>query len=343
MNFMHSIRADLLEKRLLPVVAVLAALVVLVPVGAGVLKGSGSAGPAIAPAPLPTPPPGAPAPGAALQAVAGPGTPKALRYTGRELDPFRPRAGASAATSPLGPTGNVTPANVTPAAAVRVKVAPVAAPTTPVKVKAPRTKPTPTAPVPATTVPAPTPVPVATPSPKAQLARLGLRDSYSVDINVADSTGTRHQASVVRLSPLPSSTNPLVEYLGVLKSGRAASFLVNPGTVPQGPGRCLPRASDCQVLILKPGQLEALSVRSSGAPIVQAQIAVANWRVVTHSSVAAAREVRAREVEQGRALVTEAAQPALSDLVYTVAQGAVSVIPAIFHALPGVLAKLLGG
>jgi hypothetical protein len=162
-------------------------------------------------------------------------------------------------------------------------------------------------------------------------------------MNVVDATGSRSLTGVTRLSPLPSSTNPLVEYLGVLKSGRGAAFLVNPGAVVMGPGLCLPKASDCQVLVLKPGQLEALGVRTAGGPVTQASIAVTGWKVVTHSSVAAARQARAQEVKQGRTLVTQSAQPALGDLVYTIAQGAVSIIPNIVNALPGVLTGLLKG
>ena len=56
-----------------------------------------------------------------------------------------------------------------------------------------------------------------------------------------------------------------------------------------------------------------------------------------------ARKARSQEVKEGRTLVTQAAQPALTDLVYTVAQGAVSVVPAVINTLSGVLAKLLGG
>ncbi len=346
MNFLTSIRADLVEKRLLPVAVLLAVMAVLVPVGAGVLLSSGSSQPVIGPPPAAAPPPGTPSPANALASVSG-GAPTAKHYTAREVDPFRlpaaalalqaaaaakTRAGANATSAT-----KVSPAAAKPATTTSTTRATPVTPTTAVKVPTPATV-APTAPV----VTPPT-TPVATPSPQAQLAKLGRRDSYAVDASVVDATGSHSLTDVVRLSPLPSQSNPLVEYLGVLKSGRAAAFLVNPGTVAQGAGACLPAARDCQVLVLKPGQLETLSVRTGSGPVIQASIAVSGWRVVTHSSVAAARKARAQEVKQGRTLVTQAGQPALTDLIYSVAQGAVSVVPAIVNALPGALTKLLGG
>ncbi len=343
MNFLSSIRADLVEKRLLPVAVVLAAVAVAVPVGAVALSGSSSSPPVVGPPTAVTPPPGAPSPARALDAVAGPSTPAAKVYRGRELDPFRLSASAvkaqAAAATTTASTSAVKATGTTPVAATKTtKTTPT--PTT--KVATPKATTTPKTTTPKTTTPTPT-TPVATPSPQARLTKLTSRQSYSVAMNVVDATGARTLASAVRLSPLPSASNPLVEYLGVLKSGRGASFLANPGTVAQGPGLCLPSGSDCQLLVLKPGQIEALGVRTSGAPVMQASIAVADWHVVTHSSIAAARKARAQVVPQGRTLVTQSTQPALTDLVYTVTQGAVSIIPSIVSALPSALAKLLGG
>ncbi|MGI8803598.1 MAG: hypothetical protein ACR2KV_15775 [Solirubrobacteraceae bacterium] len=341
MNFWHSIRTDLVDKRLLPVVVVLAAVAVLVPVGAGLLSGSGSSQPVIGPPAVVTPPPGAPSPASALNAVAGPGTPSTKLYKGKELDPFRQRAAAAVATA-----ANTTATKTSAVATTTAKTpATTTAKTTPVTSTPANTTPVkPNTTTPATTTPA-TPTPVVTPSPKAQLAVLRSRDSYAVDMKVADVSGTRSLSGVLRLSPLPSGTNPLVEYLGVLRSRRAVAFLVNPRTVVSGPGVCLPTPATCQVLLLKPGQLEALGAAGTngGPSVLQASIAVSDWRVVTHSSAAAARRVRAQEAPQGRMLVSQSTQPALSDLVYTVAQGAVSVIPAVLNALPSVLTHLLGG
>jgi hypothetical protein len=339
MNFLSSIRADLVEKRLLPVAIALAAVAVVVPVGAGLLSSSSSS-PVVGPPAAVTPPPGAPSPAKALDAVAGPSTPAAKVYKGRELDPFRLSASAvkaqAAAAAKTGSTTVVKTAATTPVATTKTSTTPTTKVTTPKVTTTPKTTPAPK------TTPTPT-TPVATPSPLAQLAKLTSRQSYSVAMNVVDATGARTLANAVRLSPLPSASNPLVEYLGVLRSGRGASFLVNPGTVAQGPGLCLPSGSDCQLLVLKPGQIEALGVHTSGAPVMQASIAVSDWHVVRHSSVAAARRARAQVVPQGRTLVTQSTQPALTDLVYTVTQGAVSVIPSIVSALPSALAKLLGG
>jgi len=343
MNFLRSIRTDLVDKRLLPVVVVLAALAILIPVGSGLLSGSGSTKPAALPAPLPTPPPGTPSPAAALLAVAGPGIPATKRYTGRELDPFRARAGA-AATTPAATAGpvavkvNTTPVSpVSPGGAAKpVKPVKPATPTTQVKTPTPTTKVAP----PATPRPAPK---TSTSAPQAELAKLGRRETYRVDASIVDATGVRSIGGLGRLSPLPSVSNPLVEYLGVLKNRRAVAFLVNPGAVPKGPGACVPRTGACQLLVLKPGQVEALGIRTTSGSVLQASIAVSGWSVVRHSSVAAALKVRAQEVPQGRTLVMHAAQPVLSNVVYSVAQGAVALVPAVVNSLTNAVTKLLGG
>jgi hypothetical protein len=324
MKFLRSIAADLVDKRLLPVVVVLVALAIMIPLGASVFSGGGSSKPApVSPGKTIALPAGTPSPAKALEDVAGPNTPTPTHYTKPELNPFRNTA---LVTTTPAKTATTTAAASTKKAATTT--------TTKAAVK--------TTPKPAKTVTKTAPKPVtSTPSsagaPVAQLAKLRSVDSYAVDVRVQDATGLRNLADLERLSPVPSATNALAEYIGVAKSGRAADFVLNKGTVVTGPGTCLPSASDCQVIELKPGQIEALLASSTAGPIFQGVLSVTNWGVVTHSSAAAADTARRQEDQTGRQLMLATPQPALEKLVYSVAQGVVSLLGNLGNTVAGLL------
>jgi hypothetical protein len=322
MSFARSLFADLLDKRLLPVVAVLAGLAVAIPLFATLTAGSSST-----PPPAPTPKPALPvatgaSPAAALQSIAGPGVPKATRYHGRELDPFR--AAKSSASVPAA-TG------AAPATTVKTQAttpAPSTTPKTTVKTHVTKPKTHVTKPKTHATKPKATPrlpkTPLKTgPTPPPLLAKLGPKDSYRVVMRVQDATGVHIVPSVTRLSALPSAATPLAVYLGVLKGGRAVEMAMSRNALVQGPGQCLPSVADCQVLELKPGQVELLAMRTAAGPIAQGIIAVTGVGVVHHSSRKAALKVRALEAPGGRALLRQVAAPVLAKLQYTQSLGAV--------------------
>ncbi|HWH11658.1 MAG TPA: hypothetical protein VG165_11070 [Solirubrobacteraceae bacterium] len=327
MKFARSIAADLVDKRLLPVVVVLVALAFAIPLGASVFSGGGSSKPvAVSPGKTIALPAGTPSPAKALEDVAGPNTPTAKHYTKPELNPFRSTALDTTTT----PATATTVASVAKAAtpAATTKAATTKTTTTPAKKTTPAKTTTPT---PVTSTPSTSGAPV------AQLAKLRSVDSYAVDVRVQDATGLRNLADLERLSPVPSATDALAEYLGVAKSGRAADFVLNRGTVVTGPGTCLPSASNCQVVELKPGQIEALLASSAAGPIFQGVVSVTNWGVVSHSSAAAAATARRQESQTGRQLMLATPQPALENLVYSVAKGVVSLLGSLTNTVAGLL------
>jgi len=333
MKFLRSIAADLVDKRLLPVVVVLVALAIAIPAGAALFAGGGSSGPApVSPGRTVALPAGTLSPAKALEKIAGPNIPTAKHYNKPELNPFRQTAlnttaAAPVATASVARSGSAKPAVTT------------AAPKTP-RVTAKPTKPTkPTKPKPATKPAKPvTSTPSSAGAPVAQLAKLRSVDSYGVDVKVQDATGSRSLSDLRRLSPVPSATNALAEYLGVAKSGRAADFVLNRGVVANGPGVCLPSTSDCQVVELKPGQVEALGLAGpAGTTVYQGTLVVTNWGIIAHSSAAAAHTARRQEDPAGRQLMLAAPQPALEKLVYSVAQGVVSLLGNLGNTVAGLL------
>ncbi len=334
MKFIRSIAADLVDKRLVPVVAVLVALAVAIPLGATVFAGGGSskAAPVTAGKTISLPK-GTPSPAKALEDIAGPNIPKAKHYTTPELNPFRNSAVSATAAAQTTAAVAVTPAAASSAASAKTTATPKAT----VKAVAKKVAPKVTVPV-----KKPTPAPVhTTPSsagaPVAHLSKLTRVDSYGVDVKVSDATGTRTLSNLRRLSPVPSATNALAEYLGVAKSGRAADFVLNRGVLASGPGVCLPSTGDCQVLELKPGQVEDLGLAGSTGTVDQGTLAVTNWGVIAHSSAAAAHTARRQADPVGRQLMLAAPQPTLEKLVYSVAQGVVSLLGNLGNTVAGIL------
>ncbi|MDQ6750549.1 MAG: hypothetical protein M3Z33_07360 [Actinomycetota bacterium] len=75
------------------------------------------------------------------------------------------------------------------------------------------------------------------------------------------------------LTALPSASSPVVIYLGLLKDGKTASFLVSSDSNPQGDGKCKPSSGVCQTLLMKEGDTEFLDI-DQGAGAAQYQLEV---------------------------------------------------------------------
>lgn len=107
----------------------------------------------------------------------------------------------------------------------------------------------PTAPsAPAPTTPAEPKPPVKTYAP----------DELTVRFGGSDAGGERQ--SLERLQPLPSAEQPVLIYLGLLKDGKTAEFLVDHGVQAIGDGECRPSPELCETLRLRAGDTEFLDV-----------------------------------------------------------------------------------
>jgi hypothetical protein len=129
--------------------------------------------------------------------------------------------------------------------------------------------------------------------------------------------------SLKRLSVLPSEQQPLLVYLGVLKGGRDALFVVQPGTVVSGPGKCIPGPTDCEILSLAQEQIESLAVSTGTGTSNVALFAVNAIAVDGHSSAAAASRARREVSAAGHSLLAASTLPALPLFEYQPAVGAV--------------------
>jgi hypothetical protein len=92
------------------------------------------------------------------------------------------------------------------------------------------------------------------------------------------------------LTPLPSAAEPLLVFRGVTTGGHSATFTVVGEAILHGTGACLPSASQCQAIDLKPGQSEQLEyLPASGGPTVVYELKI----VAIASSKASTASVKA--------------------------------------------------
>jgi hypothetical protein len=126
-----------------------------------------------------------------------------------------------------------------------------------------------------------------------------------------------------RLSVLPSSQQPLLVEIGVLRRGARVLFALEPGAAVSGPGVCTPGPIDCEIISLAPGQTEGISKQvATGSPPV-ALLSVNSITVEEHPSVAAANAARRTASDVGRKLIGESPLSALSLFQYDPSVGAV--------------------
>lgn len=115
----------------------------------------------------------------------------------------------------------------------------------------------------------------------------------TVDATLTRAGGRPHTyRGLQRLTPLPSSLNPILVFLGVLQDGRTAVFLVSSDAKAQGDGSCKPSRSTCQTVQLKAGQTEFFDLKTSTGT-VQYELDLIRVRTGSGSARSAAAAGRA--------------------------------------------------
>ena len=159
---------------------------------------------------------------------------------------------------------------------------------------------------PASSAPAPAPAPPADPTPAPKPKTYAVHE-LTVRFGSGDSLERR---DLKRLQPLPSAEHPVLIYMGVLKDGKTAVFLVDDGVTPVGDGECRPSPEACETIRMKAGETEFLDVKdATGAVTDQYQLDLikihsgktASASKAKASSRAGARIVRARASRSGAA------------------------------------------
>lgn len=307
---MSSLRRDLIERRLWPLVVLLLIAVGAVPVV--LLKGSPAAGDA---APLP---PSAPVTATtAGGSHTAPSSQEVQALVSRiPRNPFSANNKAALASTPAsggGSTGGVstTPApsttsvpSTTPvvatASAPAASSSSSAASTPPAAMVSPSPSPssspsTSHAAKPATqsntsttSTPGSTATTAKSTSPPAKPQPQGPWTVYSVSLRFGSNGTAPLERDVPRLRPYPSASHPEVMFVGVFSGGTRAVFALATGVQHSGTGLCRPSRSHCTEVLLKAGQTEHLTIPKTSGGTRQVILHVGRIsRSVTHSLAAA--------------------------------------------------------
>ena len=123
-----------------------------------------------------------------------------------------------------------------------------------------------------------------------------------------------------RQQPLPDSTQPLIVFRGVIAGGKSATFTLVGEAILRGSAACLPSASQCQAIDLKPGQTEELEYIPPGGTAIVYQLQVVSITSSKASASAASRAFRG-ESKTGLELLRHAGLTALPGLRYSADKG----------------------
>lgn len=261
MNTLRNIWADLVEKRLWPVAALLAAGLVAVPV---VLAKSGDEAP-----------PPAPAAGVAIAAAAARDrdtvvtldtAPEVRRHDGRGRDPFIQPKGSTPTKAKALTSATTADAGAGAGSTTSGGSGDDATPQT-----------TTTKPKPKSTGPA-----------------------YTVDLRFGQADSMKTLKDVTRLTPLPSAKSPFFVFLGAKDDGKTLVFLVSSDAKATGDGKCKPSSGDCETIELRAGDTEFFDL-TTDAGVVQYQMDIVKITKSGGASSASGKAARAARAHASKA------------------------------------------
>ena len=318
-DFLDSLKSDLLDRRLIPVLGLLA--VVLVAAVAYAVLGGSSSEPATSAASAAAPV--AKAPGIAVSEVKSADVTASAETTngstqqtaGKSRNPFAPLPGVKreTAASTASKAGTSTPKTSGSSSSTPTQTgtsgsgSPSTGGATPAPAPAEEKKPS-------------TPTPTTKPKDKQPVFRVDALFGAATPDTPPQSAGLPPFDELKLQQPLPSNSQPLVVFRGVLAGGKSATFTLVGEAILRGPAKCLPSASQCQAIDLQPGQTEELEYLPPGADAVTYELEV----VSIASSKAKLSDVHsafAGESKTGLELLRSNGLERLPGLRYSAAKG----------------------
>ncbi len=118
------------------------------------------------------------------------------------------------------------------------------------------------------------------------------------------------------LTPLPSDKQPLIIFRGVTAGGKSATFTLDSEAILHGPAVCLPSTSQCEAIDLRQGQAEQLEYLSSTGQNVVYELRIVSI-VSSNASSAAIKSIYRGESKAGRELLGHAGLEAIPGLRYS--------------------------
>jgi hypothetical protein len=122
------------------------------------------------------------------------------------------------------------------------------------------------------------------------------------------------------LTPLPSAQQPLIVFRGVTLGGKSASFTVVGEVLLHGNARCLPSTSQCQEINLKTGQVEQLEYLAASGQVVTYELRILDI-AATKASSAGLRRIQRGVSKPGGAVLLGAGLVAIPELRYSSVPG----------------------
>jgi hypothetical protein len=123
-----------------------------------------------------------------------------------------------------------------------------------------------------------------------------------------------------RLTPFPSAGTPLIVFSGVSSSGKAAIFTVTGEIILKGQAVCLPSGSQCEALDLAVGNTEELSYLAPTGQTIVYELKVES--ISKHdASVARAARLNAHVSKAGRTVLRHLEIPVLGKLRFSFQKG----------------------
>jgi hypothetical protein len=312
MTFLRSIRSDLLNPRILPLLAVL--LLGLVGAVAYIVVGGASSTPPPTPVAAITSPSSSQTGVAVSQAPANPNeavseTTSGVKYQhqGASHNPFKPLVVAKTASS----TSAATTPKVSSSPAPKVSSPPSTGSSQSGGTSSGGTK------------------PKSKPKPKQP------QTVYTVNVlfgevpesaTAATSPELKSYAGLKRLEPLPSASNSLIVNTGVSSGGKAAIFTLVHEAILSGAAACLPSASQCEMLDMAPGTTEQLNFLAASGQTVFYQLKVLSITQSVENAAAAAR-FNARVSRAGQSLLHRDGPPILEQLRFAQDKGVLVYTP----------------
>jgi hypothetical protein len=322
-EFLNSVKADLIDRRMRPLLALvglgLAAALVYAALGGSSTGATSELTPGSSLTSSPAGPSGisvTQSPPDPNQAVAETASGMSHQRGGSERNPFTPLPGATSTVKAAGTaaTGSSTTGAPSSTTSAQPGSSSKSAPETP-----PVAKPK-------------------TPSPAKPMT------VYDVAVGFgAVAPGTPSQsaqltlyAKLTRKQPLPSAKQPLVVFRGVTAGGKSATFTLVGEAILHGNGSCLPNASQCEAMLLKVGQAEELEYRPpTGVPITYRLELVSI--TANQASPARAKLAYRRESKVGGELLRRIGRAGLPLLHYSSLTGVLA-----FAKRPALTARAVG-
>jgi hypothetical protein len=110
------------------------------------------------------------------------------------------------------------------------------------------------------------------------------------------SAGLTSYEDLKRQAPLPSATQPLIVFRGVVAGGKSATFTLVGEAILRGNAACLPSASQCQAIDLKVGDTEELEYVPLGGTAVTYELHVVQIEAIKAKAGQAGKAANAAKI-----------------------------------------------